>query len=158
MICHYHQILQTSFCLLTTQVYSSKTKTSVVSQIVLILVKISQCINANKLSFNINKTKYMLFQNTQSQVHNRVDIVLHGDKIENVDHFKFLGIWIDKNLNWKKNKLKMQKKFSNISYRIIPYRHAVRECEGLGAHLLVIKRGPNHDLPLWVKSASKSDG
>ena len=45
-----------------------------------------------------------------------------------------------------------------VKYHIIPYRRAVRECEGLGAHLLVFKRGPNHnDLPLWLKSASKSD-
>ena len=31
------------------------------------------------------------------------------------------------------------------------------ECEGLGACLLVLKRGLNQDLPLWMKSASKSD-
>ena len=42
-------------------------------------------------------------------------------------------------------------------YHIVPYRRAVHACEGLGARLLVLKRGPNHDLPLWVKSASKSD-
>ena len=40
-------------------------------------------------------------------------------------------------------------------YCIIPYRRAVCECEGLCARLLVLKCGPNHDLPLWVKSASK---
>ena len=38
-------------------------------------------------------------------------------------------------------------------YRVVPNRRAVRECEGLGARILVLKRGPNHDLPL---SASKS--
>ena len=31
------------------------------------------------------------------------------------------------------------------------------ECEGWGVRLLVLKRGQNHDLHLWVKSASKSD-
>ena len=56
----------------------------------------------------------MLFQNTQKQIHTHDEIVLHGDKIENVDHFNFLGwlvkTWligwfrlIGKNLNWKKN-------------------------------------------------------
>ena len=42
-------------------------------------------------------------------------------------------------------------------YRIIPYTCTVHECEDFGAGLLVLKRGPNHDLQLWVKSASKSD-
>ena len=57
----------------------------------------------------ISKSKCMLFQNTQSQVRNRMDIVLHGNKIENVDHFKFLGIRIDKNLKWKKYKWNSRK-------------------------------------------------
>ena len=45
----------------------------------------------------------MLFQNTQKQMHNHEEIVLRSNKIENVDYFKFLGIRIDKNRNWKKN-------------------------------------------------------
>ena len=44
-----------------------------------------------------------------------------------------------------------------LMYRVVPYRRAVHECESFGARLLVLKRGPNHDLLLWVKSASKSD-
>ena len=53
----------------------------------------------------------MLFQNTQSQLHNQVDIVLHADRVKNVEHFKFLGIWIDENLNWKKIQMKNARKF-----------------------------------------------
>ena len=45
----------------------------------------------------------------------------------------------------------------DMIYHVVPYRHTVRESEGLGARVLVLKCGPNHDLPLWVKSASKSD-
>ena len=42
-----------------------------------------------------------------------------------------------------------------FKYRIVPYIRVVRECEGLGVRLLVLKRGPNRDLPLWVTPASK---
>ena len=31
---------------------------------------------------------------------------------------------------------------------VVPYRRAVRECVGLGACLLVLERGPDHDLPV----------
>ena len=55
----------------------------------------SHWISANKLSLNIGKTKCMLFQNTQNQIPNHEEIILHGNKIEKVDHFKCLGIWID---------------------------------------------------------------
>ena len=42
-------------------------------------------------------------------------------------------------------------------YHVLPYGCALNECEDLGAGLLVLKRRPNQDLQLWVKSASKSD-
>ena len=56
----------------------------------------------------------MLFQNTQNLIHNHEEIVQHGDNIENVDHFKFLGIWIDKNLNWVKNTNEKCKKIAQL--------------------------------------------
>ena len=41
--------------------------------------------------------------------------------------------------------------------RGFPNRRVVRECEGLCARLLVLKRGLINDLPIWAKSASKSE-
>ena len=41
--------------------------------------------------------------------------------------------------------------------RVVPNRRVVRECKGLCARLLVFKRGPINDLPIWAKSASKSE-
>ena len=41
--------------------------------------------------------------------------------------------------------------------RVVPNRRVVRECEGLCARLLVLKRNPINDLPIWAKSASKSE-
>ena len=88
---------------------------SLVSQVMLILnSNISHWICANKLSINIGKTKCMLFQNTQNQIHNHEEIVLHGGEIEIVDHFKRLGIWIDKNLNWKNNTYEKFKQIAQL--------------------------------------------
>ena len=86
----------------TSLFFKSKDLSSLTIKLNSELTTISHWISANKLSLNIGKTKCMLFQNTQNQIYNYVDIVLHCDKIENVGHFKFLGIWIDKILNWKK--------------------------------------------------------
>ena len=33
----------------------------------------------------------MLFQNTENQLHNQADIVLRADKVETVEHLKFLS-------------------------------------------------------------------
>ena len=46
------------------------------------LIKHSHWISANKLSLNISNTKCMLFQNTQNQILNHEEIIIHGNKIE----------------------------------------------------------------------------
>ena len=59
----------------------------------------------------------------------------------------------------KPNKMSSARQWvvTTVLFPIDGIRRAVCEYEGLGARLLVIERGPDHGLPLWVKSASKSD-
>ena len=85
------------------QVYSSKASSFTIN-VNFELTKLLHWISTNKLSLSIGKTKCMLFQNTQNQIYNHEKLVLHVDKIVNVDHLTFLGTGIDKNLNWKKYK------------------------------------------------------
>ena len=53
----------------------------------------------NKLSLNVSKTNFILFGNRK---HNEdVDITINNVKIDRVYVTKFLGVFIDSNLNWK---------------------------------------------------------
>ena len=54
----------------------------------------------NKLSLNLNKTKCMFFHNPQRNFCPPI-IKINGTIIEEVDIFIFLGITIDKYLNWR---------------------------------------------------------
>ena len=64
------------------------------------LNKICQWINANKLSLNLNKTKYMLFSKSKT-VDNSIDpLLIENDPIQRTTTIKFLGYMIDENLNW----------------------------------------------------------
>ena len=60
---------------------------------------------ANKLTLNVDKSCCILFgQDKQHQKENTKFIAKLGDKlIPVVDHTKFLGLWIDKNLSWKEH-------------------------------------------------------
>ena len=61
------------------------------------LKKIQQWLNVNKLSLNVEKTKFMIFGMPQK----KIDIhrlKLAGTEIESVEHFKFIGITVDKHL------------------------------------------------------------
>ena len=68
----------------------------------------------NKLSLNINKTKFMLFHFLQTKLDNSVipKIKFKDKLIERVDHFKFLGIYIDSCLTWDKHVFEICNKIS----------------------------------------------
>ena len=112
----------------TSLLFKSKDLSSLTINVNSELTKISHWISANKLSLNIGKTKCMLFQNTQNQIPNHEEIILHGNKIEKVDHFKFLGIWIDKNLNWKKNTNEKCKKIAQLLAIINKVKPLLQSC------------------------------
>ena len=65
------------------------------------LAQISTWLKVNKLSLNIKKTHYMVFTRKQWQRH--LSIKIDGHPFEEVHDTKFLGVYIDNKLNWKKH-------------------------------------------------------
>ena len=66
------------------------------------LVNIVDWLRANKLSLNIDKTNFILFR-PKSRPVSTLDIRIEGTQIERVTEAKFLGVIIDKKLNWSKH-------------------------------------------------------
>lgn len=65
------------------------------------LVKFSEWCIANRLTVNTSKTYYMLFTNTTTKYQPLPNLSLLNDDILQVNKTKFLGLTIDKNLNFK---------------------------------------------------------
>lgn len=70
--------------------------------------RINKWFKENKLSVNLNKTKYMVFTNHHK--HLNVQLSLDGVNIERVSELRFLGVTIDERLNWKSHVANTQKK------------------------------------------------
>ena len=64
------------------------------------LEKVNTWLKLNKLSLNAQKTKLMVFHRKQKHV-DEINVQINGTKTERVESFNFLGIMLDKNLNWK---------------------------------------------------------
>ena len=64
------------------------------------LLKISLWLKVNKLSLNIGKTYFMVFTNKKKRL-DELNILIDGNKIEEVKKTKFLGVIIDNKLSWK---------------------------------------------------------
>ena len=62
----------------------------------------------NKLSLNLSKTNFMIF--TKQNVPKNIEVSIHNHKVQKVFLTKFLGVFIDCNLNWKDQILHVKKK------------------------------------------------
>ena len=94
---------------------------------------------ANLLTINLEKTECLLFPiNTTHQQHNQpLDLNIQGQQLLSTHYVKFLGLWIDHNLQWRThvttllsklkqsiNLLKIGNKFMNkASKKILYYGH-----------------------------------
>ena len=68
-------------------------------------------LKANKLSLNVSKTNYVLFDRGKSK-YTKGKIVVGTETVERVDCFKFLGILIDEELSWQKHVEQCRKKIA----------------------------------------------
>ena len=59
-------------------------------------------LKVNKLSLNIKKTHFMIFTKRKKKVTD-VAINIEGNTIAEVSQTKFLGVYIDNKLTWKKH-------------------------------------------------------
>ena len=64
------------------------------------LATVQDWFNANRLTLNVGKSSYLLFQGGKHCLSN-FQITLNGIEIPRVRHAKFLGTWIDDRLNWE---------------------------------------------------------
>ena len=96
------------------------------------LKRLMDWFKANKLTLNLKKSVTVLF--TEKNTHHPFTIEIDGVKLPTVESTKFLGVWIDSNLNWQThmsklmvklkqnvNLLKTGKNFLNIHAKKLVY-------------------------------------
>ena len=92
---------------------SEKKSPELSNKINLEILKVATWLKVNKLSLNILKTKYIVFQGKRSKVIH-LDLKIEQEQIECLEHFNFLGLTIQKNLNWTQHINKIATKISRV--------------------------------------------
>ena len=83
----------------TTTTHRGKNRERVIQTVENELVKVLEWLTANKLIINLQKTHTMLFTNKRGD--RTIPIIIRNAELQQKDDCKFLGIYIDKELNWK---------------------------------------------------------
>ena len=68
------------------------------------LDKLTNWFVSNRLSLNVKKINFIIFYSPQ-KIYKRddVNIILNGNRVEQISHTPHLGIYIDEYLNWKEH-------------------------------------------------------
>ena len=53
-----------------------------------------QCINANKISLNVAKTKLIIFRRKRNQLEFDLNLKIRGKKLQASSYVKYLGIYL----------------------------------------------------------------
>ena len=84
----------------TSLVYKAKNVSDLQNQLESCLNELADWFKANKLTLNVDKTKFMIFgtNRTLDKFHD-VQLTFNNNIIERVDEFKYLGAKLDSNLS-----------------------------------------------------------
>ena len=64
------------------------------------VIKVSNWLTANKLSLNVSKSYFVLFNSTRKKLMTNVKLKINDENIEEKPYTKYLGVLIEKNLTW----------------------------------------------------------
>ena len=78
------------------------------------LCKITNCLLADQLSLNVNKTKFLVFHSGREHVVYPI-LSINSTVIERVDTFNFLGLHINHDFKWKTHIQTISQKLSKIT-------------------------------------------
>ena len=65
------------------------------------LINISDWLISNKLTLNVSKSNFIIIHLPQRKRNKQATIKINGENLEEKSHTEYLGVLIDKNLNWK---------------------------------------------------------
>ena len=85
--------------------------------------KITDWLNANKLSINTVKTKFILFRTKNKKINYDLKILINNENIKQVKNTTFLGIVIDEFLTWSEHLNFISKKITKCAAIISKIRH-----------------------------------
>ena len=111
-------VSQDVFCMLfaddTSLLFTEKNIDTLKLKVKNVLNEVIKWFHTNKLSVNIDKTNYMVFRSRNNRNCFNFTVDIDGKELQKIDAVKFLGVWFDKDLNWKQHILYISKKLSKI--------------------------------------------
>lgn len=113
------------------------------------LKKIHTWLCANKLSLNIDKSNYVIFHPSQKRISVPINLKINNKSVKQKNSVKYLGVMVDKNLNWKEQVNQLCKKVARGIGLISKLRHFVSNTILIQLYFSLIYPFLNYGLLIW---------
>ena len=87
--------------------------------------KVHKWLSMNKLTLNTDKSKYMIITNKRKPNDSEFHVNINGKRLEKCHSYKYLGVHIDENLNWKAHVDYICEKVTKVCGIFAKLRHCV---------------------------------
>ena len=121
------------------------------------LSKVMNWLKLNKLSLNVQKSKYMTFHKSQKNV-TPLNLSIDDIPIDSVDEFNYLGIILHKRLTWKNHINMVTNKIAKVSGILNRLKHIFPQNVLLSLYHTLIISQINYEMLLWgsdIRSVEK---
>jgi hypothetical protein len=124
------------------------------------LCKAAKWFNDNHLTIRPSKTKYILFGKPPASPTEKLTITLNGHTLEIIQKtvttkfYKFLGLHIDENLNWKHHISQVNLKIQRISFHLMQIRKLVSKQHKILIYNGLIKPHIEYGISIWGNGKS----
>ena len=100
----------------TTIFLSSQNKQFIYESVNKDLYSLNEWFQTNKLSLNVSKTNYVLFNNTRVDNADNFNLTIANESIERKNEVKFLGLYLDSKLDWNAHIKFVRNKINSALY------------------------------------------
>ena len=121
------------------------------------LSRVTQWFRVNSLSLNVDKTSYILFETEKNTSNFRGNIFMNNVAIQRVSYTKFLGVYIDKNLNWNSHVHQLSLKLASGIYSLNMARNMLSNKAKRQIYFAQVFSHLNYGLSAWGPMVSKAN-
>ena len=114
-------------------------------------------LSANLIRLNVTKTETILFRHPTKKINYDLKLKLHGKRLTFNESTKYLGVCIDRNLNWKSQIDILAKKLRRTNGIISKLRHFLPQPTMIQIYHALFQSHLNYSLQVWAQNLPKTN-
>ena len=121
------------------------------------LRNLSNWLNANKISLNVSKTELLIFKHPKKKMKYNLKVKLDGKLLRPSSYVKYLGMYIDSNLNWNFNTKVLSSKLSRSIGMLSKIRHYVNAETLKSIYFAIFASHLSYGSIIWAQNSSNQN-